>query len=90
MALNRNKTVSTRVTDKSYKDAKNNLAKQGVTISEYIRLALSQAASNHVQLINFLGTPEAQYAKYEAEHGKTNKIGNLKDFDRWIDKIDKN
>lgn len=35
------------------KRAKNNLAKQGLTIPEYIRLSLVKAANNEVRLVSF-------------------------------------
>lgn len=86
----KNKTVSTRVTTSISERAKNNLAKQGLTVSEYIRLSLIKAANNEVQLINFLDTPEALLAKQEAESGNIATIGTLDDFNEWIDQIDAN
>jgi len=86
----KNKTVSTRVTSDISDRAKNNLAKQGLTISEYIRLSLVKAANNEVQLISFLDSPEALSAKKEAELGQVKTIGSLTDFDNWIDKLDEN
>lgn len=44
----KNKTVSTRVTPEISERAKENLAKHGLTVSEYIRLALVKAANNEV------------------------------------------
>lgn len=84
----KNKTISTRVTEDISEHAKNNLAKQGLTVSEYVRLSLVKAANNEVQFINFLDSPEALAAKREAESGKTTRIGDLKDFDEWIDHLD--
>lgn len=81
-------TVSARVTDSIDKKAKKNLAAQGITISEYIRLALIKAANNEVQLINFLDTPEALQAKKEVETGQVIKVNSLEDFDKWSDSID--
>lgn len=59
----RNKTISTRVTEEVSDRAKANLAKEGLTVSEYVRLALIKAANNEVELVNFLDTPEALAAK---------------------------
>ena len=44
----KNKTISTRVTPDISERAKANLAKQGLTVSEYIRLSLVKAANNEV------------------------------------------
>ncbi|GBG94680.1 antitoxin RelB [Ligilactobacillus salitolerans] len=84
----KNKTVSTRVTSEVSERAKENLAKQGLTVSEYIRLSLVKAANNEVRLISFLNSPEALAAKQEAENGAVTEIGSLADFDDWIEQLD--
>ena len=84
----KNKTVSTRVTSEISERAKENLAKQGLTVSEYIRLSLVKAANNEVRLVSFLNSPEALTAKHEAENGEVTEIGSLADFDDWIDQLD--
>lgn len=38
-------------------------------------------------MISFLDTPEAIEAKKEAESGQTHLIGNLDDFNKWVDTI---
>ncbi|MBS1006972.1 type II toxin-antitoxin system RelB/DinJ family antitoxin [Levilactobacillus brevis] len=86
----KNKTVSTRVTSDISERAKNNLAKQGLTVSEYIRLSLVKAANNEVRLVSFLDSPEALAAKKEAEAGQVKTIGSLADFDDWVDQLDEN
>lgn len=86
----KDKTVSTRVTADISERAKNNLAKQGLTISEYIRLSLVKAANNEVRLVSFLDSTEALAAKREAETGQVKTIGTLSDFGDWIDKLDEN
>ncbi|QAS69983.1 RelB [Oenococcus sicerae] len=86
----KNKTVSTRVTADISERAKNNLAQQGLTVSEYIRLSLVKAANNEVRLVSFLDSPAALVAKEEAEIGQVKNIGSLADFDDWIDKLDAN
>lgn len=86
----KNKTVSTRTTPEINERAKQNLAKQGLTISEYLRLALVKAANDQVKLVSFLDTPEALEAKKEAEEGHVETIGSLDDFDKWVDEIDEN
>ena len=53
----KNKTISTRVTPDISERAKANLAKQGLTVSEYIRLSLVKAANNEVRLVSFLDSP---------------------------------
>lgn len=84
----KNKTISTRVPADISKRAKANLAKQGLTISEYMRLSLVKAANNEVRLVSFLDSPEAITAKREAKEGKVTTIGSLAGFDNWIDKLD--
>ncbi|TPR26156.1 RelB [Apilactobacillus micheneri] len=86
-SLTKNKTVATRVTLDIDNRAKKNLSKQGITISEYLRMALAKAANNEVSLVNFLDTPEAIESKKEAENGKTEKIGNINDIDNWINNL---
>lgn len=86
----KNKTISTRVTSDISERAKANLAKQGLTVSEYIRLSLVKAANNEVRLVSFLDSSEALAAKKEAETGQVKNIGSLTDFDDWIDKLDAN
>lgn len=81
-------TASTRVTKDIRDKAKKNLARQGLTISEYMRYSLIKAANDEVQFLNFLDSPEAKTAKNEVETNQAREIGNLKDFDNWIDKID--
>lgn len=84
----KNKTVSTRVTKEISERAKKNLAKQGLTVSEYIRLSLVKAANNEVRLVSFLNSQEALAAKHEAENEELTEIGSLADFDDWIDQLD--
>ena len=84
----KNKTVSTRVTSEVSARAKENLAKQGLTVSEYIRLALVKAANNEIRLESFLKSTEALSAKHEAENNEVTEIGSLADFDDWIDQLD--
>lgn len=86
----KNKTISTRVTSDISERAKANLAKQGLTVSEYIRLSLVKAANNEVRLVSFLDSSEALAAKKEAETGQVKNIGSLTDFEDWIDKLDAN
>ncbi|BAR07344.1 Uncharacterised protein [Scardovia inopinata] len=84
----KNKTISTRVTSDVSERAKANLAKQGLTVSEYVRLSLVKAANNEVKLVSFLDSPEALAAKKEAENGQVETVGTLDDFNEWIDRID--
>lgn len=84
----KDKTVSTRVNSTISERAKANLAKQGLTVSEYIRLSLIKAANNEVRLVSFLDSSEALAAKREAENNEVTEIGSVADFNNWIDKID--
>lgn len=86
--VKKNKTVSTRVTQNINDRAKANLAKMGLTVSEYIRLSLVKAANNEVKLVSFLDTPEAQQAKYEDQHQMAETIGNIDDFEKWTENLD--
>lgn len=73
----KNKIISTRVTSDISERAKVNLAKQGLTISEYIRLSLIKAANNEVDLINFLDTSETLNAKKQAEEGRITSFNSV-------------
>lgn len=84
----KDKTISTRVTNEISERAKANLAKQGLTVSEYVRLSLVKAANNEVRLLNFLDSPEALAAKEEAEKGEVTEISSVTDFNDWIDQLD--
>jgi DNA-damage-inducible protein J len=86
----KNKTISTRVTSDISERAKANLAKQGLTVSEYIRLSLIKAANNEVRLVSFLDSTEVLAAKKETEADQVKNISFLTDFDDWIDKLDAN
>ena len=80
----RNSSASTRVS-KSVKDkAIKNLAKRGITLSEFLRFAVGKAADDDIELLNFLDTPEALQGKSEVENGNIEKIGSLDDLDKWI------
>lgn len=81
----KNKTVSTRVTSEVISRAKENLAKQSSTVSEYIRLALVKAANNQVRLVSFLNSTEALSAKHEVKNNEVTEIGSLADFDDLVD-----
>lgn len=86
--MTRDKTVSARVTADISDRAKKNLEKQGLTLSEYIRLSLIKAANNEVQLISFLDSPEALAAKKDAKSGHTEDIGTVHDLEDWLNNID--
>lgn len=81
----KNKTISTRVSEKIANKAKQNLENAGITVSEYLRMALISAAENGVT--DLLNSPEAMEAKYDAEHGKTKDIGTLEDYKKWSDSL---
>ncbi|WP_125980859.1 plasmid mobilization protein [Loigolactobacillus iwatensis] len=80
----KSKIISVRVTNAIVERAKKNLAKQGLTVSEYIRLSLVKAANNEVQLINFIDTPEALSAKKETENNNTESFDSV---DAWWNKL---
>ena len=83
----RNSSASTRVS-KSVKDkAIKNLAKRGITLSEFLRFAVGKAADDDIELLNFLDTPEALQGKSEVENGNIEKIGSLDDLDKCMDNL---
>lgn len=84
----KSKIITTRVTQDVHDRAKANLAKMGLTVSEYVRMSLAKAADNEVKLISFLDTPEAQKAKYEDQHHLAETIGNTDDFEKWTRDLD--
>ncbi|PIO87936.1 RelB [Loigolactobacillus backii] len=83
----KSKIVSVSLTNAIVERAKKNLAKQGLTVSEYIRLSLVKAADNEVQLINFLDTPEALSAKKKIENNNTESFDSVA---AWWDKLNEN
>lgn len=82
-----NTTVSTRITSDIGSRARHNLERQGLTVSEYLRLALIKAANGQVRFLDFLDSPEALAAKQEVEKGLTEEIGSVQDFGKWIDDL---
>lgn len=84
----KSKVITTRVAEDVSDRAKANLAKMGLTVSEYVRLSLIKAADNDVKLISFLDTPEAQHAKYEDQHHMAETIGDTDDFEEWARTLD--
>lgn len=87
---NKDKVITTRVTPDISERAKANLAKMGLTVSEYVRLALVKAANNEVKLVSFLETPEAQQAKDEDQQQMAEMIGDTADFERWVENLPEN
>lgn len=83
----KNAVVTTRIATPIKEQAKKNLESQGLTMSEFLRLAVISAANDQVRVMSFLDTPEALQAKKEVESGKVGKIGTLEDLDAWIDKL---
>lgn len=83
----KNTTVTSRVSSKMVQKAKDNLAEKGLSISEYIRMAVYKAANDEVSFIDFLDTPEALQAKKDVENNNITKIGSLNDLDNWMDKL---
>lgn len=80
-------TVTSRVSSEMAKKAKTNLAKHGLSLSEYVRLAVYKAANNEVSYVNFLDSPEALQAKKDVESNNVVRIGSLDDLDNWMDKL---
>lgn len=80
-------TVTSRVSSQMAKNAKTNLAKYGLSLSEYIRMAVYKAANDEVSYVNFLDTKEALQAKKEVETNTITKIGSLDDLDKWMDNL---
>lgn len=85
--VTRNSTASTRVSKNVKEKAVRNLAKRGITLSEFLRFAVGKAADDDIELINFLDSPEALKAKKEVETGNIEKIGTLDDLDNWMDRL---
>lgn len=83
----KNTTVTSRVSSEMVQKAKDNLAEKGLSISEYIRMAVYKAANDEVSFIDFLDTPEALQAKKDVENNNITKIGSLDDLDNWMDKL---
>ncbi|MCP9369513.1 RelB [Lentilactobacillus kefiri] len=81
----KDKTISIRVSEQIADKAKRNLENAGITVSEYLRMALISAAENGVT--DLLNSPEAMEAKYDTEHGKTKDIGTLEDYKKWSDSL---
>lgn len=84
---NADKVFTTRVTSEIGERAKANLKKQGLTVSEYLRMALASVAEDQVQVLNFYSTPEALQAKKEVETGEVKKIGTSTDFRKWMNAL---
>lgn len=85
--ITRNSTASTRVSKVVKEKAVKNLAKRGITLSEFLRFAVGKAADDDIELINFLDSPEALKAKKEVENKNIEKIGSLDDLDKWMDNL---
>jgi len=79
-AIIKNRIISTRVNASINDHAKANLAKQGLTVPEYIRLALLKAANDEVRLVSSLDSPVAMLAIKDAETDQLEPIGTLDDL----------
>ncbi|MFD1471686.1 RelB [Companilactobacillus mishanensis] len=76
------RTISTTVTEELVENAKLNLEKQGLTVSEYINLTLIKAANDEVKYINFLDSSEALNAKRDAENGKVESFNSVEEWEK--------
>lgn len=83
----KNAVITAHIAAPIKEQAKKNLESQGLTMSEFLRLAVILAANNQVRVMSFLDTPEALQAKKDVESGKVGKIGTVEDLDEWIDKL---
>ncbi|TPR22831.1 RelB [Apilactobacillus micheneri] len=79
--------VSVRIAPNVKQAAEKELDKHGLSISNYIQYALANVANGSDD--NYLNTPDALEAKYEAEHGETKKIGSLNDFEKYTKEMQK-
>lgn len=79
---------STKVTPTIAKKADKNIAKLGITISEYLRLSLAKAANGHVEVIDYFNTPEFHQAEKDANLGKVKTVAhNKKELRDWANKL---
>lgn len=83
----KNAVITARIAAPIKERAKKNLELQGLTMSEFLRLAVVSAANDQVRVMNFLDTPKALQAKEEVESGKVGKISTVEGLDEWIDKL---
>jgi len=82
------RTISVRVTADLKERAQKQLARQGLTLSAFIRQSLIVAANNEVASYDFYDSPTALAAKAEAEAGETETIGSLQDLGDWLASLD--
>lgn len=79
--------VSVRVAPEVKLAAKEQLAKVGLNLSDYIQMALANLAAGDS---DFLNSPSALEAKYQAEHGEVETIGDgsAADFEKYLKKLE--
>lgn len=84
----RTKIKSTKVTPTIAKKADKNIAKLGITVSEYLRLSLAKAANGHVEVIDYFNTPKFHKAENDATSGKVTTVAhNKKELQNWVNKL---
>ncbi len=81
--VSRDKTYSIRASKELGDKAQEYLSQYNITLSEYMRFALAEAANHEVKFVNFLDTPKALEAKKEIESGGGKTFNSLKDL--WKD-----
>ncbi|KRK86989.1 type II toxin-antitoxin system RelB/DinJ family antitoxin [Lentilactobacillus sunkii] len=79
--------ISVRVSPEVKQAAKDQLAKVGLNLSDYIQLALANLAMGEG---DYLNSPSALEAKYQAEHGQSETIGDGSDadFEKYLKKLE--
>lgn len=79
--------VSTSISSTIKNQAQEKLAKQGMSLSDFLRCALDEYVSGDITVENFLDTKEALRAKHNVESGKNLKSGTLDDFEKMLEKL---
>ncbi|MFT8908747.1 MAG: RelB [Lentilactobacillus diolivorans] len=79
--------ISVRVAPEVKLAAKERLAKVGLNLSDYIQMALANLAAG---ANDFLNSPSALAAKYQAENGEVETIGDgsATDFEKYLNKLE--
>lgn len=79
--------ISVRVAPEVKLAAKERLARVGLNLSDYLQLALANLAAGDS---DFLNSPSALEAKYQAEHGEVETIGDSSatDFEKYLKRLE--
>lgn len=72
--------ISTCISIDIKNQAQAKLAKQGMTLSDFLRYAVEEYISGEITVENYLDTEKAMRAKHNVESGKNLKSGTMEDF----------